>query len=571
MKKIQAQKMLKFEIISFICSLTVLLLPLAFPNSVRFQESVTYALLVYIIISFIIIRFKIPNISEGLTKLHLFFEISKKDFNFEKIDLSDDLVRRLSEKILDDFNSKLVQAAIKKFTIQHPTISEIGLRMVDDLNKSGFATLIVSETLNDWHTDNGEKAQEICDKALKRMKSRGGDFTRVFIVEDNYEFTPLLHKMLEEQHIKGYNVLIAYKDKLKKIGLPSDYEIAIWDKKYFITVQKLNLERKRQIDFDLNPEITMRKHDELVPKFKDKSISISYEKFLSNIREPFTKKRIWEEILRDNELLIPPMTPSKSDLSKYRKLILESNNISFKRCLVLGQTPELVGLMIDLNFSNIDVIDFVDTENRLKDFDRKINRITCNWLEYDPKKKKYDFIIGDQVTNNLAIWQYHLFFSRMSSLLSKKGSLILRVAGNYCNGNSLLDINFEEIMNKLIGEYSDRNSLIKNISSYKKLKLRYLFSSEAYDNKNKSCDTAKWNEKLDDYVDSNKLDSSLYDRFKYDLEKKSTSITGEEFDAQYKGYFTRDDEVIPSNEDDELDRNFYRFYRLLNNSKKKMI
>lgn len=541
----------RIEVIGIVISLLFNLLPFIIPDKITQFNAFIISCVGIILVEIITIRFMQFVPSEQLIKLSEFFDLFEFKVNLDEIDLTESVVYKLCKEFTSDFKDKMDQLIKKEVVAKDEDISDLCRDMVKNLKHDALATVVVSETLEDWETQKGKEYLRECVSAAKRID---GKFTRIFIIEDNYEVSPSLYKLLTQQKNGGINTLIAYKKDLEEHKV-EELDFGIWDNKILVTVHKSPITKRNTITYFLDKEYVERKSKEIMLNLQKPNLCKNFDGFLLDLKRPINVS--WERVLIDESKIIPPIAPSKEELDLYKKIVQRyCNNGKIKKCLILGQTPQLIELMAGLGYE-IDMIDCALSHSRLSKYE-----ITCNpvnWLDFQGKTK-YDVIIGDLVTNNLAIWQYYIFFENMAKNIAPDGALILRIMGKFFDPTKDMDIRFNSTILSL------EDYLIKNRISEIDLRILMLhilkfFHKHCYDPKKKSFNTKEWNKNLEDYISKNKKDNIDYSMLMHNYDFEITSLSSEELKGYYNDFFENVAcEPCDTKDYAELYNNFYRIF-----------
>lgn len=121
--------------------------------------------------------------------------------------------------------------------------------------------------------------------------------------------------------------------------------------------------------------------------------------------------------------------PPQSDISVYKQAILATNPQPDAAVLLLGSTPELRDLILQLKLKltscDVDMI-FWQAMSKLLSFEGEEEFIHTNWLELD-SDRQYNFIIGDCPLNMLTWEEIQELVSKFHKMLNKNGRIILRL------------------------------------------------------------------------------------------------------------------------------------------------
>jgi hypothetical protein len=141
----------------------------------------------------------------------------------------------------------------------------------------------------------------------------------------------------------------------------------------------------------------------------------------------------WQSALERWHLYSAPFRPSQKDMQHYETVLSENKIRMNSSALILGATPELRAL-----FSR--VANMYTVSDRSKEmlagmcgFSDLIVRNKEKWVQKDwfslnsrDHICKYDVICGDLVLRNISYKRQHAFLTLLSSLLKKRGILIIR-------------------------------------------------------------------------------------------------------------------------------------------------
>ena len=178
-------------------------------------------------------------------------------------------------------------------------------------------------------------------------------------------------------------------------------------------------------------------------------------------------KKFWDKFISGYKKWDPPYVPSKNRLSIYGRLIKQAIRNSGKDVLLLGATPSLRDILLNLKCNVITIFDFSSKmiygmrflmKNR-KEAEKREKIAIGNWLKA-PKifKNKFDIIVGDSVTNNLTYPELKIFFKEMKKILKPKASLILTNGGIYTKRTMSIEKMIDRVK-KNPGYYQDKRNL----------------------------------------------------------------------------------------------------------------
>lgn len=147
-----------------------------------------------------------------------------------------------------------------------------------------------------------------------------------------------------------------------------------------------------------------------------------------------THKEKWAKMSYIWGLVQRPGRPSNNDLQNYRELILASGN--YNHILVLGSTPEIRDMLIDMKAEGLDIkvtcVDMVeDMYHAMKNLMRNIPNderfVNGNWLKLSESfnTAEFDIVIGDWVSVNVGI-ERDTFYSGIKRILKPNGCFIER-------------------------------------------------------------------------------------------------------------------------------------------------
>jgi ubiquinone/menaquinone biosynthesis C-methylase UbiE len=145
-------------------------------------------------------------------------------------------------------------------------------------------------------------------------------------------------------------------------------------------------------------------------------------------------KEKWAKMSYIWGLVQRPGRPSQGDLKNYRDLVLSSDE--FKNVLILGSTPEIRDMFIEMNKEGYEIkvtcVDMVKDmyhamENLMKNSPNAEEFVEGNWLELSSslKENQFDIVIGDWVSVNVGK-ERSKFYSEIKRILKPSGSFIER-------------------------------------------------------------------------------------------------------------------------------------------------
>lgn len=409
-------------------------------------------------------------------------EINEKHIllRHEEVSLSDWILREEYTHIVNDFSKKVSNLASGYFTLNLDDVPDLSLKVIESLKDEGFASVVVGETDQFFDTDAGKEYLSKCYDAAKRVP---GTFTRLFIVRDFVDITPRLYDIIENHVKEQIKVLVTTRDELAENGINPLCDIGIWDRHCLMELKA----KPETLSAKLDLQVGGPKVDVAFKKcLKMSRIAKTWEQFKDELCKPVNESE-WADLLPKFQSFPAPAGPSLNDVIKMWELACDSGSRP-RNVLVIGYTQKIVEYFVEQGCQKVDVLDIGVFHPR-----RRIPNASFfqgNWLTWTkPEGYYYDVVVGDDVLSNLGVWQYHIFFRRMSTFLQSSGTLIMRVTCQ-CGKKPNSPFGFQTTLDELKESIPVKEDFLI-------AKLWPMFhSSEFYNPRRKSFDLRDWNRRL---------------------------------------------------------------------------
>ncbi|MCX6032139.1 MAG: class I SAM-dependent methyltransferase [Chloroflexi bacterium] len=388
----------------------------------------------------------------------------------------------------DDFAGRIADLGSGRFVLELSDVPQISLQIVRALKREAFATVVVGVSDKFFGSELGQQYLRECYDAAKRIS---GSFVRLFIFERLSDVTPLLLKLMEEHRRQGIEVLVATHAELTAENLNPEDDFGLWDGYCLMRVEV--------VPGTLLARMAVHVEGPEAEQARRKSIRLSQvakplAKFLEGLCQPVNGIQ-WTTLLPQVQSLAPPVGPSMADIKKMWEMVTASG-VKPQRVLVLGYTKAIVDYFLQEGCSKVDVLDIglYHPHHVCSQSPRNISFIRGNWLTWsNPYAEEYDVVLGDDAINNLAVYQYYIFFRNISSLLKPDGLLIMRAIGRY--GSDREDLpGFQTTLSDL-KKILRANGSIKEDYLVARL-IPTLHSPDFYDEPTRTFDIKLWNKWL---------------------------------------------------------------------------
>ncbi|MCJ7632773.1 hypothetical protein MUP77_10340 [Candidatus Bathyarchaeota archaeon] len=339
----------------------------------------------------------------------------------ERIALSDPVLRQRYSEVVNQFFRHVIELGDGYFEMEIDDINRISIDVVESLKAMAFATVVVGETDQIFlRYRTRQQFLEACYRAAKHIK----EFKRLFIIRHLADVTWDRYRLMEEHNRNGIQVLVAFREDLIHEGLDPTDDFGLWDDRYLMRLRSAGVDSP----------LTMTVHVAVTPGRSQvinqarrkaerlKDIAYPWDQFNELLCQPMNAQG-WSSLIPTRVYLDPPAGPSDKDVETMWHLAsVDSRDI--RRVLVLGQTRRLIHNLASKQLE-VDVLDIMPLAPA--DLPKGVRNLQGNWLTWSaPQCHYYDAIFGDDVLNNLAIWQHALFFANMSRLLKPTGILVMR-------------------------------------------------------------------------------------------------------------------------------------------------
>lgn len=465
----------------------------------------------------------------------------------QEIALSNWILREEYTRLVTDFSRRISDLGSGHFTLQLHDVPRLSLEVIQSLENEGFATAVVGYTDQFFDTMAGKQYLSACYDAAKRIT---GTFTRIFVIRDFVDITPRLYDIIEEHTKEGINVLVAKHDELISNNLDPQSDFGVWD--------RLCLMQMRATPGALSAELDIQvggpKVDTVIKESRRwAQVATKWAEFKDEFCKPLNPE--WLDLLPRFRSFPPPAGPSRADVERMWTLVCGSEVRQPTNVLVLGYTEKIVEHLVEKGCPRIDILD-IGVFQPLQ-YAGKVSFFQGNWLTWSqPEGIRYDTIVGDDILNNLGVWQYHIFFRKMSALLRPSGTLVMRQTGQYGKRRVQLP-GFETTLNELKKKTPVTEDLLI-------AKLWPMFHSpEFYDSRTRSFDLQEWNRRLRQAEPSAFAANGDMTTLRLDYPIKQTSLPVGEI-LRYAGPWFDLIEELPADETyTGVTRDFVDYYRIL--------
>jgi len=512
------------------------------------------------------------DVSYGLSVLN---EIDDHTLLLEKHEatLFDWVLRYQYDRIYGDFWTQLRQLTFGSFTVTTNDVPDLCIQLAGRDGARAFTTIVLDETRRFPQTDAEGQFLECCREKGKKI---GRNFTEVFIIRDNISVTQEVYELMEKHHHAGMNVVVVTADEVRRAGNEPDVELGIWDQRHVTIMKKYTSEsgthRVTEVHVDTSRVAEdVRKSDNYLS-----AGALDYNRFKEKMCEPINT-RPWTILLAENSALARALEPSARDVENMWSWATTQVDDP-RRVLVLGRTTSIIDYLSEVYLTNktgdgvetkrvdilkpavdeptVDILDGAAYGSRLSS---NIVVHPGNWLTWSNPDgvTRYDVIMGDDPINDLGLWQYHLFFRNMASLLNPKGVLVMRAIAKYREPATALP-QFESVVAELdaIG-----GSLIPPMMIYLRL-IPMFHGKDFYDPRGCCFDLSEWNRML------SVRHANLIEKLTFPVTVKVTSVPLVKLQEYSDSWFSlgelraTDSEYLGHNEGTE------DFYRILPFAKK---
>jgi len=425
------------------------------------------------IIVFTIGRERITPLLENMNRKNILLR-------HQEVSLSDWILREEYTRVIKDFSTRISDLGAGKFTLELEDVPRLSLEVIDSLENEGFATVVVGHTDQFFDTEAGEEYLRRCYDAAKRIK---GTFTRLFIARDFVDVTPRIYDIMERHVKKKINVLVATSADLIANGLDPENDFGVWDRHCLMQMRaKPGILAARLHVYVGGQEVDVAINNSL----KMSQCAKTWIEFVAQFCRPPNENE-WLDLLPRFQAFPPPAGPSLNDVAKLWELS-RGNGGRHDNILVLGYTKAIVDYFAQQDCKRVDILDI--GLFRPRTYSNKVSFFQGNWLTWIPDQVlQYDIIAGDDILNNLNVWQCHLFFRNMATLLRPSGMLVMRASGQYSR-QSMGYPGFQETLNELKALVPVKEELLI-------AKLWPMFHSrDFYNERTRSFDLREWNKRL---------------------------------------------------------------------------
>ncbi len=359
-------------------------------------------------------------------------------------------------------------------------IIPLSLEVIHSLREAGFATVLVGETSWIFKSPLGQSYLEACYDAAARIES----FVRLFITGASDQITPRMYDLIEEHHDNGVSVFAITEETIREHNLPV-VDFGLWDRRYLMVIHPIPGEETAA-----NLEVQVGGHQaEFYQRLSEDltALATPWSQFKQDLCRPLNPS--WSSVLPSRAGHPIPVGPSDYDVEVIWSLSSESLGGSSARVLVLGYTAKLVDFFVAKG-CQVTVLDIGYYSPHYGE--DPVRFIQGNWLTWrGDEEPPFDAIVGDDAINNLASWQYHLFFRNVASLLKPRGVLAMRA---HCQYEPLEGLpTFEETFSAL-RDAEEKGTLNKQFVYVKTWPM--FLSADFYDARSQTFDMREWDRRV---------------------------------------------------------------------------
>lgn len=432
----------------------------------------------------------IKRLTTSVMQLHTTLQTKTHTLKLGDIDLDDPVIRYHSTTVTQVFLDEIVRLGRKDLQLTFELNSDLRLRMVDHLQKSAFATLVVSALAHLWESSAWEAYRKACNQAARRLN---GGFTRVFVIQDEADLTPRVDDLLLEHMRNKYDVRVARKDDLRARGVEPESDFGLWDDRWvttlFVPEHPIGAGdyRARYMGY-----AEVLAHHRLLAEAITRA-SIPAKEFLNTVHTALNAGRTrpnmyWaQQSIHDEVIRRDP-----------RFLDMMERNLGGGggRILVIGSTAAILGKIRDLGLGpQTDVLDFFRHPSDLQAIcsDASIGVRHTGLPELAAMKKgTYRAALSAGLFNHLTRWQIRYCARALKQVLQPEAvALVLGVIrDDETVGETLLD---EGAIQTALHRLPTVTSPIRPSAQFLHV-LDILLQSGAYDPRRATLDTGKWND-----------------------------------------------------------------------------
>lgn len=460
--------------------------------------------------------------------------------------LSDQILRDEYSRAVRFFSTRISDLGTGYFNLELEDIPKLSLEIIEQLKTEAFATVVVGDTDQFFYTDAGKNYLTKCYEAANRMS---GKFTRLFIISDFVSVTPRLYEIMERHVKEGINVLVITRDELIANHIESRNDFAIWDRHYFMQIMAQPEAHKALLNVQVGgPKIEKALKDSI----KMSQLAKSWNEFNEEFCKPMNGKE-WFDLLPKFRSFSAPAGPSNNDIQNMWDGAIYNNNF-VNSVLAFGYTEEIINFLVKQTSKRVDVLDIgVFHPQRASN----ISYYQGNWLNWkQPQSLLYDIVIGDDILANIAIWQFHIFFRNVSTLLNPSGILVIRTVGDFSKSPTD-NPGFQTTLDELKKLAPVKEELLI-------AKLWPMFHSpEFYDERTKSFDLRDWNKKLEHAKYIGLVTSEEFAALRLNYPLKQTSLPFNDILQYAANWFDLVEEAPVDKSYTDLSSGFANFYKIL--------
>lgn len=470
----------------------------------------------------------------------------------QAISLSNWILRDQYYSYINNFTNNLSQLASGHFTLDLTDVPQLSIQVIRSLEKEAFTTVVVSETDQFFDTEVGRQYIYEGYVAAKRIS---GTFTRLFVIRDFFDITPRIFELLERHKKEGINVLVVTQNVLAAEGLNPKDDFGLWDQKCLMRLEATSGVLSAKLGVQIGGPLV----EEALKRAKRLAhLSMTLDNFKSEMCCP-VNERAWSSLLSRFQTFSPPVGPSQNDVKQMWELACKKGSPP-ERVLVLGYTQAIVNYFVQNGCREIHVVDVGSYQPQ--HLHQNVLFFEGNWLTWVPRSETYyDVIVGDDVVNNLGLWQYYIFFRNMATLLKPSGYLVMRAIGRYVENNEELP-GFQATLNEL----KKLESVDEAVLNAKLLPM--LHSSEFYDKQRKSFDVSEWNNCLNEARSRGDCSNDEVTKLRFDYPLELTSLPFSEFLEYTRKWFNLVEENPVDKSYIDLCSTLGDFYRIISFVKK---
>jgi hypothetical protein len=352
---------------------------------------------------------------------------------------SEPIFRTRFDDLVTELHANLKALDRGHFVVPMEDVQDVSFEVSDSLENSAFCTA-PQENLEIFMSRRGGELKESNFKAASRLESKGG-FARLFIFDNLSSIKWRYLQLMEENHKRGVNVLVALtadvEEALKKHYWEERSDFGLWDDKYLITIRNINGGRMMEVSKD---ESLLKAARKVINELKE--VAWGWEDFWHEFIRPRSEQQ-WSTTPERLLELSSPNGPSSDDCDAMRESALET--------LQPGDTVAIYGLTKPLSDSvrSIEDVTCHVVDCRLYNdgnTGHPAEFIRANWLEWIPQTP-YHVVLGDDVIPNLGLWQIPLFFRNLYRAMAPGGRFITRTSAMY--SPDTIHPSWAESLNKL--------------------------------------------------------------------------------------------------------------------------